>query len=151
LTLRKGEFTSDVEGTSSAALVQRIRIPPVIFFPKSGVKISLWAILIIGLGTGMLAGFIGVGGGFIMVPSMVYLLGVPSFIAVGTDLFQIIFSSAFGSIQHTISGNVIIYAAFLMILGSSIGVQFGALATKYLRGICMRYVLAVTISIALVG
>jgi len=133
------------------APVERIKLPPVIFFPKSGIRVSLWVLLVIGAGTGVLSGFIGVGGGFIMVPSMVYLLGVPSFIAVGTDMFQIIFSSAFGSIQHTISGNVIIFAAFIILLGSAIGVYFGAQVTKYLRGLCMRYILAGTIFVALAG
>ena len=88
-----------------------------IHFAKSGVTISPWLILAIGFLAGMLAGLIRVGGGFIVVPSLVYVIGLPSFMAVGIDLFQIIFSAAYGSIRHTMSGNVIIFAAFIMILG----------------------------------
>ena len=86
-----------------------------------------------------------------MVPSLVYLVGIPSFTAVGTDLFQIVFSAAYGSIRHTMSSNVVIFAALIMIVGSSIGVQFGVLVTRYVRGICMRFVLAIATLIAAIG
>ena len=99
----------------------------------------------------MLAGLIGVGGGFIMVPSLVYLVGLTSFMAVGTDLFQIIFSAAYGTIRHTMSGNVIIFAALIMVVASSIGVQFGVLVTRYVRGVSMRFILGISILIAAAG
>jgi hypothetical protein len=147
----KEKSPADVGAFSMATRVQGIKIPPMIRFAKSRVTISLWLLIGIGIFIGILAGFIGVGGGFIMVPSLIYLIGLPSFMAVGTDLFQIIFSAAFGSVRHTMSGNVIIFAAFIMILGSSIGTQFGAIATRYIRGIAMRYVLASTILVAFLG
>ena len=140
-----------IDTASISSVVQRIKIPPVIHFSKSGVTISLWILLAIGLFAGTLAGFIGVGGGVIIVPSLIYLVGVPSFTAVGTSLFQIILPAAFGSIRHTISGNIIIFAAFIMILGSSMGVYFGALVTKYLSEVSMRYVLASTVFVAVLG
>lgn len=140
-----------VEQTQLSTVMQAIKIPPIMHFEKSEVKISLWVIAVIGLITGMLSGFIGVGGGFIMVPSMIYVIGMQSFTAVGADIFQIIFGAVFGSVRHTISGNVVIYAAFIMLLGSSVGVQIGVLATKYLRGISMRYILSFTIFIAAAG
>jgi len=71
--------------------------------------------------------------------------------AVGTDIFQIIFSASYGTIRHTMSGNVIIFAAFLIILGPSIGTQFGALITRYVRGISMRYILAFSILLSIAG
>lgn len=148
---RKEKSPPTMRVASISARLQRIKIPPVIHFAKSRVTISLWLLLAIGLFTGILAGFIGVGGGFIMVPSLIYLIGLPSFMAVGTDIFQIIFSAAFGSIRHTMSGNVIIFAAFIMILASSIGIQFGVLATRYLRGVTMRYIFASTILVAVLG
>lgn len=86
-----------------------------------------------------------------MVPFLIYLIGLPSFMAVGTDIFQIIFSSAFGFVRHTMSGNVIIFAAFIMILGSSIGTQFGVLVTRYVRGISMRYILVSSVLVAVLG
>ena len=112
---------------------------------------SLWIVLAVGFFIGMLSGLIGVGGGFIMVPSLVYLIGLPSFMAVGTDLFQIIFSAAYGSIRHTMSGNVIISAAFIMLFASSIGVQFGALITSYVRGVSVRCILGISILLFAVG
>ena len=131
--------------------IQRIGLPPRLHLRKSGVSISLWTILVMGFFVGVLAGFIGVGGGFLMVPSLVYIVGIPSFTAVGTDLFQIVFSAAYGSIRHTMSSNVVIFAALIMLVGSSIGVQFGALVTHYVRGICMRFVLGIATLIAAIG
>ena len=131
--------------------LQSINIPPMLHFAKSGVIISLWIIVLVGFLIGMLAGLIGVGGGFIMVPSLVYLIGLPSFMAVGTDLFQIIFSAAYGCVRHTMSGNVIIFASLIMIVASSIGVQFGALVTRYVRGVSLRCILGISILLFAVG
>ncbi len=128
-----------------------MKIPPVIHFAKSGTAMSLWLILVAGFVTGVLAGFIGVGGGFILMPLLIYIIGVPPFMAVGTSMFQIIFPAAWGGIRHTLNGNVIIFAAVIMLLGSSIGVQFGVLATRYVRGIAMRYVFALSIPVAILG
>ena len=96
--------------------LQSINLPPMLHFAQSEVTISLWVILAVGFFIGILSGLIGVGGGFIMVPSLVYLIGLPSFMAVGTDLFQIIFSASYGTIRHTMSGNIIIAAAFIMVV-----------------------------------
>jgi len=148
---RKERLPLVMRATAISAKLQQINLPPMIHFAKSRVTISLWLLLAIGFFTGILAGFIGFGGGFIMVPSLIYLVGLPSFMAVGTDMFQIIFSASFGSIRHTMSGNVIIFAAAIMILGSSIGIQFGALATRYLRGISMRYIFSFSILVAITG
>lgn len=150
--LKETGKTGEMPGsTSQVALFSRVKIPPVISFPKSGVRISLWILVIIGILTGVLSGFIGVGGGFVIVPSLVYFFGVPSFIAVGTSLFQIIFPAAFGSARYTMDGSVIVFASFIMILGSSIGIFFGAQLSRYLRDITMRYALALTILVAVCG
>ena len=148
---KKEKLPPAMRATPLSRKLQSINIPPMLHFAKSGVTISLWIILAIGFFVGMLAGVIGVGGGFIMVPSLVYLIGLPSFVAVGTDLFQIIFSAAYGSIRHTISGNVIIFAAFIMVVASSIGVRFGVLVTRYVRGVSMRIILGISILICAVG
>lgn len=131
--------------------LQNIRIPPMIHFTKSRLTISLWVILGIGFTTGLLAGFIGVSGGFIMVPSLVYFVGLSSFLAVGTDMFQVIFSAAFGCFRHTISGNVVIFIAFILVVSSCLGVQLGVLITRYVRGVSMRYILAVSILLCVLG
>ena len=147
----KTDCTNEKTGKTLASIICAVKVPPVIHFPKSGVSVSLWILMVIGLGAGILAGFIGVGGGFVLVPSMVYLFGVPSYIAVGTSLFQIIFPSAFGAARYTIDGNVIVFVSFIMITGSSAGIYFGALLTRYLHDIAMKYGLALTIIVAVIG
>ncbi len=137
--------------TALARHVCPISIWPLISFSKSGIFISLLVLALIGLVTGILSGFIGVGGGFLMVPALIYLLGVPSYTAVGTCLLLFSFSSAYGSARHITSGNVLVYISLLMLIGSSLGVQAGALATRYIKAISMRFVLANTIIIAALG
>lgn len=149
--LEQGEITPVMRETAISRKLQSINIPPILKFTKSEVTISLWIILAVGFIIGLLVGIMGVGGGFIMVPVLVYLFGVPSFMAVGTDLFQIIFSAAYGSIRHAMSGNVIILASLIMLIASSIGLQFGVLVTRYVRGVSMRFILGITILIVAIG
>jgi len=148
---KKGKLPPAMRATSLSQKLQGINIPPMLHFAKAEVTISLWIILAIGFFVGMLAGVIGVGGGFIMMPSLVYLIGLPSFMAVGTDLFQIIFSAAYGCIRHTMSGNVIIFVSFIMVVASCIGVQFGVLVTRYVRGISVRCILGISMLIFATG
>lgn len=150
-TSERGKHPPTKRTSSLSQRVQRISVPPLLYLSKSGVTISLWTILVIGFFVGVLAGFLGVGGGFLMVPSLVYLVGIPSFTAVGSDLFQIVFSAAYGSIRHTMSSNVVIFAALIMLVGSGIGVQLGATVTRYVRGMCMIFVLSTSILIAAIG
>lgn len=137
--------------TALSLRLQGIRLAPIIQLEKSGIRISVWILVVIGLFTGALAGVMGVGGGFIVVPALVYLVGMPSFLAVGTSLFQIVFSSAYGTVRHTLSGNVYIFAAVLMMIASSVGVQCGALVTRYVRGLSVRYVLGVSVILCAAG
>jgi uncharacterized membrane protein YfcA len=115
--------------------VHSIKIPPMISFPASGIEsISLWSILGVGLLSGFLAGMLGVGGGIVRMPMLVYLLGVPTHVAVGTDLFGIIFSAGFGTLTHAVKGNVDIIMALMMQTGAVIGAQIGAVSTQYFTG-----------------
>lgn len=141
----------ELKSTPLSRRFQGINLPPRLHFPGSGVTMSLWVILAIGFLVGLLSGIIGVGGGFIMVPSLVYLIGLPSFMAVGTSLFQIIFTAAYGSIRHTLSGNVIIFAAFIMVVASSLGVLFGTSVTRYVRGVSARMTLGLAALLFAVG
>ena len=145
---QQGELAPDSQATSLPQKLQRINLPPRVHFARSGITMSLWIILAVGFFIGLMVGILGVGGGFIMVPALIYLIGLPSIVAVGTSLFQIIFSSLYGSIRHTMSGNVIIFISLIMLIASSIGVQFGALVTRYVRGISVRFVLGLSILIA---
>ncbi len=146
-----GEAPPAMRASSFSRRLQDINIPPMLHFARSGITISLWIILAIGFFIGMLAGIIGVGGGFIMMPALVYVAGLTSFMAVGTDLFQIIFSASYGSIRHSMSGNVVIFAAFIMVVASCIGVQFGAVATRYVRGVSLRIMLGISILLFAAG
>lgn len=113
----------------------RIRLWPMISFPTSGIiEVSLWIILGVGFFTGILAGFLGVGGGFIRMPMLVYLIGVPTHIAVGTDLFEIIISAGYGTLTHALKGNVDILVALVMQTGAAVGAQIGAASTTYVAG-----------------
>jgi len=147
----KGELSSVNRTTAIPQKFQNINIPPVFKFAKSQVSISLWIMVAVGFIIGMIVGIMGVGGGFIMVPALVYLFGIPTFVAIGTDLFQIIFSAAYGSIRHVMSGNVIISASLIMLVASSIGLQFGVLVTKYVRGVSVRFILGITILMVATG
>jgi uncharacterized membrane protein YfcA len=106
-----------------------------ISFPTSGIaEISLWIVLGVGFFTGILAGFLGVGGGFIRMPMLVYFIGVPTHIAVGTDLFEIIISAGYGTLTHALKGNVDILVALVMQTGAAVGAQIGAASTTYVAG-----------------
>jgi len=148
---RKEKLPPAMRATHLSQKLQSINIPPMLHFSKSQVTVSLWIILAVGFFVGVLAGVIGVGGGVVMVPTLVYLIGLPSFMAVGTDLFQIVFSAAYGCIRHTMSGNVIILASFTMLVASSIGVQFGASVTRYVRGVSVRILLGISVLLFAVG
>jgi len=124
--------------------IRSINIPPMVSFPVSGIEsISIWMVLGVGLFTGVLAGSLGVGGGFIRMPMLVYVLGIPTHVAVGTDLFEIIFSSGFGTITHGLKGNVDILMALVMQTGAVIGAQIGATATRFFAGPRIRLAFSV--------
>lgn len=112
-----------------------IKLWPMVSFPGSGiVSVSIWVVLGVGIFSGILAGFLGVGGGFIRMPLLVYVIGVPTHVAVGTDLFEIVFSSGYGTITHALKGNVDIFIALVMHTGAAIGAQIGAVSTRFFAG-----------------
>ena len=114
--------------------IQRLKIAPMITLPASGVTISVWIILIVSFIGGLFSGFLGGGAGYIRMPSMVYVLGIPTHLAVGTDLFEIIISASYGTLTHAIKGNVDILIALVMNTGAAIGAQIGAISTQYFAG-----------------
>jgi uncharacterized membrane protein YfcA len=114
--------------------IQRWRIPPMISLPASGITISLWIILLVAFVGGLCSGFLGGGAGYIRMPSMVYVLGIPTHLAVGTDLFEIIISASYGTFTHAIKGNVDILIALVMNTGAAVGAQLGAISTQYFAG-----------------
>jgi len=126
----------------------RWNIPPMIYFPVSGVKASLWLILAVFFVTGWLSGFLGVGGGFIRMPALIYLLGCPTAIAIGTDLFSVIFTGAYGCLTYALKGRVEIIAALIMLCGAAVGAQIGVTAIKYIHGYGIRLLFAIMIILA---
>jgi len=114
--------------------IQRMKIWPMISLPTSGIQISLWIILVVAVVGGFFSGFLGGGAGYIRMPSMVYVLGVPTHLAVGTDLFEIVISASYGTFTHAIKGNVDILIALVMHTGAVIGAQIGVVATQYFAG-----------------
>jgi uncharacterized membrane protein YfcA len=83
---------------------------------------------------GLFSGFLGGGAGYIRMPCFIYLLGVPTHIAVGTDLFEIIISAGYGTVTHALKGNVDILIALVMHTGAAIGAQIGATLTQFFVG-----------------
>ena len=115
--------------------VHSIDLPPMISFPASGIaSISLWVVLGVGFVTGLLAGALGVGGGFVRMPLLIYLVGVPTHVAVGTDLFEIVISASFGTLTHAVKGNVDVLMALVMHTGAALGAQIGAVSTRFFAG-----------------
>jgi uncharacterized membrane protein YfcA len=114
--------------------IQRFHLWPMISLPTSGVRISLWVIVLVSFIGGLFSGFLGGGAGYIRMPMLVYVLGIPTHLAVGTDLFEIIISASYGTFSHAIKGNVDILIALVMNTGAAIGAQIGAISTQYFAG-----------------
>lgn len=133
-----------------AKKLSSINIPPMIYFKVANVRVSLWLVALIGLATGWLAGTVGVGG-FIGVPAMIYLLGIPTMIAAGTELFLAIFSGASGAFQYALSGFVDIRLVLLLYLGSLLGLHIGANATKMVNDLQIKLVMAVVIGMSAIS
>src|SRR3979411_552580 len=103
--------------------------------PASAVKaISLWIIILVSFIGGLFSGFLGGGAGYIRMPMLVYVLGIPTHLAVGTDLFEIIISASYGTFSHALKGNVDILIALVMHTGAAIGAQIGATLTQFFVG-----------------
>ena len=118
-------------------------LPFKIRFRKSKLYISILLPVLIGVIVGILAALMGIGGGFIIVPAMIYLLGMPTSLVVGTSLFQIIFVAANTTIlQASQNQTVDIVLATILLLGSVIGVQLGSRFTNILRGEYLRLILS---------
>ena len=123
-------------------------------FRASGLYISVIPPMIIGALVGFLAAIMGVGGGFIMVPAMIYLLGMPTKVVIGTSLFQIIFVTAFTTVMHAVTSQTVdMMLALILIFGGVIGAQIGTrvgvrLKAEQLRILLSVLVLAVALKIA---
>ena len=141
----------EVQTSSLPRFFQGIPLAPIVICRTARVVVSMWVIVLVGVVTGVLAGFLGVGGGFIRVPAIVYLVGSTTHIAVGTDLVEIVFSGGYGALRHSIEGHVDMMAVVFMICGAMFGAQIGSLATSYVRGPAIRYILSYSLILATCG
>ncbi|NBR53793.1 MAG: sulfite exporter TauE/SafE family protein [Rhodobacteraceae bacterium] len=119
------------------------KLPFKVKFRVSGLYISVIPPLLVGALVGLLGAVMGVGGGFIMVPAMIYLLKMPTKVVVGTSLFQIIFVAAFNTMMHAITNHTVdMVLALLLLIGGVVGAQIGSRFGAKLRGEQLRILLA---------
>lgn len=142
LDSRKSMKSDKEESTPRLARwVQRIRIPPMIKFNLANVTVSLWITLPVGFATGMLAATIAVGG-FIGVPGMIYVMGVPPLIASATEMLVAFAMGLTGTISYGLAGFVDIRMTLLILVGSLFGVQLGAIGTTYVKSYMVKFVMS---------
>lgn len=122
------------------------RLPLKMRFKKSKIFLSVIPIIALGFGIGILTSVMGVGGGFIMVPAMIYLLRIPTNVVVGTSLFQIIFVTAYTTVvQAATNFSVDIVLAFILMIAGVIGAQYGVRVGQKLRGEQLRALLGLLV------
>jgi uncharacterized membrane protein YfcA len=123
---------------------QRFQVKPVVHFKVANVTVSLPIMILVGFATGYMAGTIGVGG-FIGVPAMIYVFGVPTVVAAGTELFLAMFMGAFGAFNYGMEGYVDLRVVLLLYAGSLLGIFVGVIGTKLVKEIYIRLVTAILI------
>jgi uncharacterized membrane protein YfcA len=126
------------------------KLPLQTHFPKSGLTTSALLPIVAGFLVGVLAAFLGVGGGFIMLPAMIYVIGIPTRVAIGTDLFQIVLTSANVALQQAMTNHTVdVLLAVTLFAGSVIGARFGVMASRHLRGEQIRVFLAIIVLVVM--
>lgn len=147
----KKSSNAEVAKTKISQKIRKIQLPPTISLPISGVEsISVWSLIVLGFVVGTASGLLGVGGGFIMTPSLIYLFGIPTTIAIGTSLFQIIFTSGYGAFTHFFKGNVDFLLAASILAGSLAGSQVGAILCRKIESCSTRYYFSFVVFAAIV-
>ena len=158
----RGKAAAGGDDISTASLARRVRgfrIPPhsliipgrgrvstYISFPVSGIEsMSMFIPFAVGLLVGFLAGLLGAGGGFILMPILIFGLGIPTTVAIGTDLFQIIVTGSVGTFLYSLSNHVDPLMVIIMLCAASAGSQLGATATKFVDAGRIRVLFGVTI------
>lgn len=160
------------EALSTARLarrVQALRLPPhsiplpgrpplstYVALPTAGIdRISVFIPLLVGFGIGFFAGLLGAGGGFILMPVLVYVLGIPTTVAIGTDLFQVIITGSAGTFNYACGvsallaqdclNRVDLLMALIILAAASAGSQIGATATRYVNPARIRILYGITV------
>jgi uncharacterized membrane protein YfcA len=148
-TYKSGNINEEEKATKLAKWVQSINIPgTMVYFKSLNAKISVLFTIPLGFATGMLAATIAVGG-FVGVPSMIYVLGAPSLMASATELVTAFVMGLGGSFKYAMSGLVDIRLAMIILAGSLFGVQLGAIGTTYVKPFMIKMVMGVIMVIVL--
>ena len=161
LTQRRNPVAAagEISTASLARRVQGMRIPPhaiwlpglgrvptYVALPVSGIdQLSVFIPVIVGFSVGFFAGLLGAGGGFLLMPVLIFGMGVPTTVAIGTDLFQIIVTGSWGTFVYALSHNVDPLMAIIMLGAASIGSQLGTAATRFVEPARIRILYGVTI------
>ena len=140
---RETRSEGDGVDTRVARALRRIRLRPVIALPRSDVAgISVWVPVAMGFFVGILTGLMGVGGGFINFPLLIYVLGVPTHVAIGTSALQVVLASGYGAFRHGGQGHVELLLVLLLTAGSVLGVQVGVRLARRFKGQRIRRLFA---------
>ena len=131
-------------GTAVSRRLQAMKLPPVVNLSASGVGVSLWIIVGIAFMTGWLFGLLGVIGAFLPLPAMIYVMGIPPAIALGTDLFCTVLSGSYGSLTYALKGQVEFIALLWILLGTLVGSQACTRTARYVRGPSIRLLYGIT-------
>jgi uncharacterized membrane protein YfcA len=154
LSMLRDALKSGDEGAGPSMKIadslSRLHIPPYVDFKVADVRVSVWLLLGVGLATGYLAGTIGVGG-FIGVPAMIYVFGIPTAVAAGTELYLAMFMGAWGALNYAYLGFVDIRLTMLLYLGSLLGVYIGAYGVKVVNERMIRIVTGTIILLCVVS
>lgn len=142
--MKKKTVKSEFNRLKSPSLIARL--PYKMRFARSKLYVSVFVPAGIGFISGFLVTTMGVGGGFLLVPAMIYILGMPTLLVAGTSLFQIIFTSAFAAVMHaSVNQTVDIILAAWLIAGGVVGVQLGILVSRRVTGARARVLLALLV------
>ncbi len=127
ITKKYGVIWKKNDGTRLGQFLRKIdHLPWKAYFAKSDITISVIVPVVLSFGIGILVALMGIGGGFLMIPAMIYILKMPSNVVVGTSLFQIVFIASNATFLQVVTNNTVdIVLAFLMIISSAIGAQIG--------------------------
>jgi uncharacterized membrane protein YfcA len=136
---------------STFAVINKM-LPLKVNFEKSGVTLSMITVFLLGVLVGILAAIMGVGGGFIMVPVMVYILRMPMHVVVGTSLFQVLFTCVNVTFMQSYYNHTVdLTLAVLLLIGSTIGAQIGARISTYLKADQLKIILASIVLLVMVS